>query len=89
MNAKENIVSYRKYSYLDLVEEVLRKEKCEMTIPEIWEYALKKGLDKKLISVGKTPKNTLNASIRRHIENAKHIRFKQTSKSPAKYYLNN
>lgn len=79
---------HREYSYLDLIEEVLRKEKCEMTIPEIWEHALKMGLDKKLVSVGRTPKNTLNSSIRRHIENAKHVRFKQTSKKPAKYYLN-
>ena len=88
LNAKENIMSHKGYTYLDLVEEVLRKEKCEMTIPEIWEYALKMRLDKKLISVGKTPENTLNASIRRHIASASHVRFKQTSKKPAKYYLN-
>lgn len=69
-------------------KEVLRKEKREMTISEIWDYAVEHGLDKKLISVGNTPKNTLNASIRRHIGNAKHVRFKQTMKRPAKYYLN-
>lgn len=74
------------YNYLDLAEEVLRKEKCEMTIPEIWECALQMKLDKKLISVGKTPKNTLNASIRRHIRAAKHVRFIQTSKKPARYF---
>lgn len=76
------------YQYLDLIEEVLRSEKREMTIPEIWETAQKKGLDKKLFSVGKTPKNTMNASIRRHIETSKNVRFKQTSKRPAKYFLN-
>ena len=76
------------YQYLDLIEDVLRSEKREMTIPEIWEVAQQKGLDKKLFSVGKTPKNTMNASIRRHIETSKNVRFKQTSKSPAKYYLN-
>lgn len=89
LNAKEIKMSHKGYTYLDLVEEVLRKEKCEMTIPMIWKYALKMKLDKKLASVGKTPANTLNASIRRHIANASHVRFKQTSKKPAKYYLNN
>jgi hypothetical protein len=79
---------HKGYNYLDLAEEVLRKEKREMTISEIWDYAVEHGLDKKLISVGNTPKNTLNASIRRHIGNAKHVRFKQTMKRPAKYYLN-
>lgn len=80
---------HKGYTYLELIEEVLRKEKCEMTISEIWKYALKMGLDRKLVSVGKTPENTINASIRRHIANASHVRFKQTSKKPAKYYLNN
>lgn len=75
------------YNYLDLAEEVLNKEKRAMTVPEIWECAVKMGLDKKLVSVGKTPKNTLNASIRRHIGNSKHVRFKQTSTRPAQYYL--
>ncbi|MGN0241318.1 MAG: winged helix-turn-helix domain-containing protein [Candidatus Weimeria sp.] len=78
---------HKGYNYLDLAEEVLRKENREMTVPEIWDCALQMGLDKKLISVGKTPKNTLNASIRRHIGSANHVRFKQTSKKPARYFL--
>lgn len=77
------------YQYLDLIEDVLRAEKREMTISEIWEAAKRMKLDQKLYSLGKTPKNTMNASIRRHIEKSKNVRFKQTSKSPAKYYLNN
>ena len=39
-------MSHKGYTYLDLIEEVLREEKCEMTIPEIWEYALKMRLYK-------------------------------------------
>ncbi len=77
------------YQYLDLIEEVLRLEKKEMTLSEIWKLAVEKGFDKKLLSVGKTPVNTMNACIRRHIENSKNVRFKQTSKRPARYYLNN
>lgn len=84
---KEDKVLHRGYNYLDLAEEVLKKEKREMSISEIWAHALKMGLDKKLISIGKTPKKTLSASIRRHLGNAKHVQFKQTSKKPSLYYL--
>ena len=44
-----------KYTYLDLIEEVLRREKREMSLNEIWKCAQECGLDKKLESVGKTP----------------------------------
>ena len=78
-----------KYTYLDLIEDVLRKEKREMTLKEIWEIAVKRGLDKKLATVGKTPVNTMNACVRKHIASSDKVRFKQTSKKPALYYLNN
>ena len=77
-----------KYSFLDLIEEVLRKEKRELTLKEIWEVAQKRGYSDKLESVGKTPVNTMNACIRKHISTSKKVRFKQTSKKPALYYLN-
>ena len=44
-----------RYTYLDLIEEVLRSEKREMTLGEIWEVAEEKGYSKKLMSIGKTP----------------------------------
>ncbi len=77
-----------KYTYLDLIEEVLRKEKREMSLSEIWEKSQQLGFDKKLDSIGKTPVNTMNACIRKHISTAARVRFKQTSKKPALYYLN-
>ncbi len=77
-----------KYTYLDLIEEVLRKEKREMSLNDIWKCAQECGLDKKLDSVGKTPVNTMNACIRKHISTSAKVRFKQTSKKPALYYLN-
>ena len=78
-----------RYTYLDLIEEVLRYEKREMTLGEIWKVKEKSGYSKKLMSIGKTPVNTMNACIRKHIENARNVKFKQTSKNPALYYLNN
>ena len=52
-----------KYQFLELMEEVLMMEKRDMTLKEIWDYAAKNGLDTKLVSVGKTPLNTMNSSI--------------------------
>ena len=76
-----------KYQFLDLIEEVLREEKRDMSLPEIWEYAEKSGLDQKLESTGKTPINTMNSCIRRNIASGKNARFVQTSERPAKYNL--
>ena len=84
----EGEMKYTGYTYLNLIEDVLRVEKKEMTLKEIWKVAQEKGFDKKLTSVGKTPVNTMNASIRRHIETADRVKFKQTSERPALYYLN-
>ena len=77
---------HKGYTYLDLVEEVLRVEKKDMTSGEIWHTALEKGLDKKLFSVGKTPQKTLYAIIQRDIKKGEGARLKQTG--PRKYYLN-
>ena len=75
------------YQFLDLIEEVLTAEKRDMTMPEIWECAVKNGFDKKLESAGKTPVNTMNSCIRRNIANGRNVRFVQTSTHPAKYNL--
>ena len=74
-----------RYTYLDLIEEVLRYEKREMTLGEIWKVAEKSGYSKKLMSIGKTPVNTMNACLRKHIENPRNVKFKKGS-SYAFYY---
>ena len=76
-----------KYQFLDLIEEVLQKENKEMTLKEIWEKAVKTGLDKKLKSNGKTPIKTMNSTIKRNIKNKQKAKFIQTKKRPAKYNL--
>lgn len=77
----------RQYQFLDLIEDVLRIEKRDMTLTEIWECAVKSGLNKKLGSAGKTPVNTMNSCIRRNIASGRNVRFVQTSERPAKYNL--
>lgn len=77
-----------KYTYLDLIEEVLCKEKTDMSLKEIWNKAIESKLDEKLSSIGRTPINTMNSCIRKNIKTSHKVRFKQTSKNPALYYLN-
>jgi len=86
-NSRRIIHMRGKYQFLDLIEEVLKVENREMTLPEIWDYAVKNGLDQKLESTGKTPINTMNSCIRRNISNGRNVRFVQTSAHPAKYNL--
>lgn len=76
-----------RYEFLDLIEEVLKAEKRDMTLTEVWDYAVANGFDKKLESVGKTPVKTMNSCIRRNIAKGKNVRFIQTSIHPAKYNL--
>lgn len=75
------------YTYLDLVEEVLKEVKKPMTIREILDFAEKKGFMKKMKSVGRTPEKTINANIHKNIACGEGARFKQVSKKPALFDL--
>lgn len=75
------------YTYLDLIEEVLIENGVPMTISQIWEYANEKGLSKKLSSVGKTPKKTMNAQLHKNMLRGDNARFKQISTKPALFNL--
>lgn len=75
------------YTYLALVEEVLKETKKSMTIREILNFAEKKGFMEKLKSVGKTPEKTINANIHKDIARGERARFKQVSKKPALFDL--
>lgn len=56
------------YTFLSLAEEILSESKMPMTINDIWDSAVKKGLDKKLGSEGKTPSATLGARLYKNIQ---------------------
>lgn len=75
------------YTYLDLVEEVLKESKKPMTIREILDYAEKNDFMTKMKSVGKTPEKTINANIHKNIARGESARFKQISKKPALFDL--
>lgn len=76
-----------RYTFLDLIVEVLTIEKREMTSSEIWQCAKNMGLDQKLSSTGKTPQNTVNSCIRKNLNNSKKTRFGQIGGKPVKYFL--
>ncbi len=75
------------YTFLDLIEEVLKAEKHDMTLAEIWDVAVEKGLDSKLETKGKTPINTMNSCIRRNIAKGDKAKFVQKSERPTTYNL--
>lgn len=76
-----------RYTYLDLIEEVLVENGKPMTISHIWEYANEKGLSKKLSSIGKTPKKTMNAMLHKDMLRGDNAKFKQISNKPALFDL--
>lgn len=75
------------YTYLDLASEVLTENGRPMTIRQIWDYAIAKGYQDKLESVGKTPEKTMNASLHKDIARKEAARFKQVNKKPALFDL--
>lgn len=76
------------YTFPKLIEEVLRKEKMPLSAKEIWDYAEKSGLNKKLkINKGKTPWNTIARSLYVDIRDNEKSIYYQPTKRPAKFAL--
>ena len=76
-----------KYTFLDLCEEVLKLSDCACTPNEIWEKALKYGLDKKIATSGKTPWATIGARLYMDIKDNNETKFKQISIHPTLFGL--
>lgn len=78
----------KKYTYLDLCIDILSKDNTPMTPYEIWEKAIKLGLNKNFDTVGKTPAASIGARIYVDIkENGENSIFSQYSKRPARFVL--
>lgn len=76
------------YTFLSLAEEILSESEMPMTINDIWDSAVKKGLDKKLGSEGKTPSATLGARLYKNIQKtADKKKFMIVSKKPTLFWL--
>ncbi len=75
------------YTFNDVALDVLMRAEIPMSINEIWEEAIKLGLDTKLGTSGKTPEKTLAARVYVDIKNNNKSKFIQVSKRPAKFIL--
>lgn len=77
-----------KLTYKELTIEVLKQAKKPLSVSEIWQIALEKGLDKKLSSIGQTPIKTLEARIYMDIkEMGENALFLKTSLKPTTFWL--
>ncbi|MFW6026978.1 MAG: COG2958 family protein [Candidatus Woesearchaeota archaeon] len=75
------------YSFFDLINDTLEKAQKPLSSKEIWDYAIKYGLDKKLQSKGKTPWRTIGARIYVDIRDNRNSRYKKVGKRPTRFYL--
>ena len=76
-----------KYTFMDLILEVLREENRPLTAREIWEIANRTGRTSKLGSQGKTPIDTVGATIYWDIKYNDETLFKKVSTWPTKFGL--
>ncbi len=73
-------------TFLQLAERVLREENRPLAPSEIWKAGVAKGYSKQLRSQGKTPSNTLYATIFGESK-LPHSQFIKVSERPARYFL--
>lgn len=76
-----------KYTFLELAKQVLRDAKIPLTEKEIWDFAEKKGYDKKINSMGKTPWATISARIYTDIKYNRDSIFIKYSIKPTRFFL--
>jgi hypothetical protein len=77
-----------KWTFLQLAEHVLGELKRPATPSEIWKYATQIGIDKKLASQGKTPSQTLYASLYLDVKDrGSESLFVVVGSKPKKWYL--
>lgn len=75
------------YTFLDLAEDVLRKELKPLSAKEIWQNSIKLNIVDKIKTKGKTPWNSIAAQLYIDIRDNDLSIFVQSSKRPAKFYL--
>jgi hypothetical protein len=74
-------------TFLDLAALVLDETETPMTYREIWEYAVRKGYDRRVGSEGATPAATLRAVLGRDIASNPSTRFAMIDVFPTKFRL--
>jgi uncharacterized protein len=76
-----------KYGFLDLAKDVLQKATTPLIYQEIWQFAEKEGLTKKIVTKGKTPWQTLGARLFVDVRDNINSHFIKVGKNPARFFL--
>ena len=76
-------------TFIDLAQQIISTLKQPLTVNEIWEKAVELGLDKKLITNGKTPSATLGARLYVDVRDNANSKFIPVGKRPVKFVLKN
>ncbi|MCY6485330.1 HTH domain-containing protein [Clostridium aestuarii] len=75
------------YTFFDLINDIFEEVKKPLSEKEIWEYAVKQRLDKKVNSKGKTPWKTIAARIYVDIRDNSNSQYVKVGKRPTRFYL--
>lgn len=75
------------YTFLNLINDVLENVRKPLSEKEIWEYAVKLMLDKKVKSKGKTPWKTIAARIYVDIRDNNESPYIKIGRRPTRFYL--
>lgn len=76
------------YTFFNLAYDVLNQSEKPLSVQEIWEMANQLGFVNKLSSSGKTPINTLSATLSVDVKHNKKPSFKKVGDKPSRYILN-
>ncbi len=72
-------------TFLDLMEEEIKRAGRPLTIKEALCFATKSGTINELPHIGKTPQNTMNSALHKDIVKGAKARFVQVSEKPATF----
>lgn len=73
--------------FLNFAKDTLQFTKKPLTFNEVWELGLKKGVDKKLSTKGKTPWSSLGAQLFVDVRDNPDSEFVKVGSRPARFYL--
>ena len=77
----------KKMTYLEVAKAVLESATTPLKVPQIWDMAVEKGLDKNLASIGKTPIQTIYAQLYLDTRDKQDSIFMKASTKPTTFWL--
>lgn len=75
------------YSFLDMAEDVLKKEQAPLTFQQLWEHAKSSGVAEKVGTKGKTPWDSLGSRLYVDVRDNADSKFIKVGKRPTRFFL--